>query len=133
LKEKQTIQALKLIVKEYKGHFGETIGELSEWAFSDDLFENNKELNSISLAVSPEPVQKRKYSKKIINHLIEKGYIQHKADRYYLTKSGFIEGSQGIFGKSLVFLNNNPGLAVVISSIALLISILALYVSYAKP
>lgn len=129
MKSDVAIKALKEVVLAYSADHGETIGELEAWSFNESIFQDNKKLSTLALKASPEPAQKGKYASKIINHLLSEGYARAHGGRYFLTKKGFDEGSIGYFKRVMNFLNENPGL---ISLLALIVSVVALYLSYTK-
>jgi hypothetical protein len=133
MKSRDLNKALRLIVSDYKETFGDSTGNLSTYRFSMSLINTNEKIKAICLSVSPEPIQKAKYLKRIFDHFVAEGYATEAGSNYELTKLGYEKGATGFLQRILEFLNKNPGLAIVISVVALLVSIGALFVSYFKP
>jgi hypothetical protein len=67
--------------------------------------------------------------KHAFRELSARGLVKiHDADRNYsLTEEGFAEASQGAFMSCLSFLNRNPGLAIGVSIISLIVAVIALF------
>ena len=62
---------------------------------------------------------------KAFDELVEHGYLEEREWGYSLTDSGLKHGTQGRIKKAINYLNHNPGLAIVISIISLVVSIFA--------
>lgn len=79
-----------------------------------DLFENDSSLSDL---------------KSVFRELADRGLVRiHGSDRNYsLTKKGAIKASEGLFRKAVKYLNANPGWAIVISTISLIISVVAYF------
>ncbi|MFT5521781.1 MAG: hypothetical protein ACI9IA_002386 [Enterobacterales bacterium] len=134
MKSRDLNKVLRLIVTDYKNTFGDSIGNLSTYRFGMSLIDTNERIKAICLSVSPEPIQKSKYLKRIFDHFVAEDYaIKDGNNNYVLTKIGYEKGGADFLQRTLEFLNKNPGLAIVISVVALFVSIGALCVSYFKP
>jgi hypothetical protein len=116
----------------YVANFGNSISNLSLWRF------NCMECVSI-------PELKKVYDKfdceqnnesmviDAFEELAAKGYLNKLDWGYNLSEVGLKLGLQGKVSLTLVFLNKNPGIAIIVSVLALSVSICALFLSWSKP
>lgn len=65
----------------------------------------------------------------IFDELEERGHLKKFGSEYYLTIKGYAEGTRSKAQKALNYLNANPGCSIVISIVAVIVSVIALFKS----
>lgn len=128
LDDKFLSQFLGQLVKIYQNRFGESQGHLNEFLFDHSITVNESALSALVEGRFNDNVSTGLES--LFNELEARQYIEVQANGdYALTISGYTLGSRGTLMKGLDFLNANPGLAILISVVSLVVSILALIAS----
>lgn len=115
---------LHYMLEAYRARHGTRMQHLDEFtifimddglrATVPDLYDNDSSLSEL---------------KSVFRELANRGLTRiHGSDRNYsLTEKGAIQASEGPFRKAVNYLNANPGWAIVISTISLIISALAYF------
>lgn len=126
------IRFLKVLCNIYIAKNGKIKSSLSKWTFSGLIWMDSK-----FEGILPEgnPNNKGDSLREIFSELEHLGYIRksNERNRYLLTEEGYLCGTEAYWQKQLNYLNRNPGLAIVVSFFALVVSIAALYISLEKP
>jgi hypothetical protein len=126
------VKFLKKLCDIYIKKHGRVKGSLSDWHFSDLIW---VEGDFDDVLPKGEPNIKGQALSKIYSELEHCGYIceENENHSYVLTEKGFVFGTESYWQKKLNYINKNLGLAVVISFLSLVVSIVALYFSMSKP
>lgn len=115
---------LRYLLQAYRARHGTRLQYLDEFtifimddglrATVPDLFGNDSSLFEL---------------KSIFRELANRGLVRiHGSDRNYsLTEKGALCASEGIFRKTVIYFNANPGWAIIISVISAIISVLAYF------
>lgn len=128
MNEKLVNEALKLLCKKYKADNGSSISNLARHKFSYDVFVDLDEKSKLSRKIQEDI----NLMGRIVDELDTQGNVVNKYDQFHLTEKGFKVGTENFLQKSIRYLNTNPGFAIVISFISLLVSLVALFVSSTK-
>lgn len=117
--------ALKMLCWKYVSDNKDSIANLSTYKFSYSVF--------VYLSGKPgwdkEIMEDGDLMGAIVDELESRGYVVQRSQFFYLTEKGLKAGTNNMFQKTMGWLNANPGLAIVISFISLVVSIAALYLS----
>jgi len=122
----------KAICKHYQKNYGGLVSDLKSWNFS---FVETATIPELSAVVEKyeSTSEDNDLVRRAFNELVVRGYLEEMDWGYCLTEVGLNIGTQNIFQRFIAFLNKNPGAAIIISMVSIVISLVALYVSYAKP
>tara|TARA_R110001592_G_scaffold325236_1_gene605089 strand:- start:1321 stop:1791 length:471 start_codon:yes stop_codon:yes gene_type:complete len=112
----------KSICRSYIKKFGGLVSQLKSWNFN---FADCVTIPEIKVVVDQYCTSSTidQMIPKAFEELVEQGYLEEREWGYSLTDSGLKHGSQGVIKKIINYLNQNPGLAIVISIISLVVSI----------
>ena len=121
----------KAICKYYVDNYGYSVSQLSSWKFSYCECVTIPELSTVVYKYDPDTLDETMLPN-ALDELKTLGYLTEFDVNFSLTELGLKNGTFSTLNKCLNFLNQNPGIAVIISLFSLLVSITALYVS-SKP
>ena len=116
----------------YVKHYGWSIGRLPEWKFN---FVETATLKEIREAIKKYDIDNSDENPvpDAFKELVAKGYLNALEWGFNLTEEGLRSGTRNVFASILLFLNKNPGVSIIISMIALVVSIVAVLISINKP
>ena len=134
-KKKIGEEYLVALCKHYVANYGHAVHALEDWRFHFVEGSTVPELQAVCKKYSDE--DEGGYVAESFKELAAKGLLIEQEWGFCLSTEGFEEGTRGRMGRILKYLNKNPGLAIVISGVisglALLVSVIALYFSVRKP
>lgn len=125
--KKQLKNIIVYLHKDYSEMYGKNVSKLSDYSLSI--------LDSGLKSAVPQLYDKNDTdllrAKEAFKELAYGGYIDILGNyrNIRLTEKGYQEASMGFFKKALLFVNKNPGLAIIISLLSLAVSIIALFKS----
>lgn len=128
--QKLVHKILKALCSEYQKNCGDSFGNLHLHKF--DYFVFAEESISPLVAEYTPKDEASEIIEWLVDELVALGYVTKNGSEFWLTKEGFETGTKTFFKKLIDRLNRNPGLALIVSFSALLVSIAALYISYVK-
>lgn len=122
--EKRQKKIINCLYKSYISRHGRSISKLQQHS----LFILDKKLECAVPEMFSEGDTELKSVKDAFQELQHKGYVQVLGNnrQIRLTEKGYLFASENWFQKALIFLNKNPGVAILISAISLILSIIAL-------
>ena len=126
-------ELLRLFCREFIAINGQAIHKLPEWKFSYTAMVQRPENHEWLNRKCPVEGDQGKFVQIIFDDLVARGYFKEEAVQYWLTQEGFERGTETQAQKFLRHLNSNPGMAIIVSLLSLVISAGALYVAYTKP
>lgn len=120
------------ICQHFQAEYGGLVSKLESWRFNYVETATIPRLKRVIDKYDPDSKNESLVSD-TFSELVTKGYLEEKDWGFCLTEKGYLEGTQSIYRKVIVYFNENPGWAIVVSIIALIVSVAALYVVYTKP
>lgn len=131
MNQKLVHDSLKLLCKKYKEDCGDSFSSLNSYRFDYFFFGSGYGLPLVAKIIDEEP--NSEIMGWIVDELQAKGFVAKVDSEFYLTQDGYIQGTKTLFPRLLAILNKNPGIAIIMSSIALIVSIGTLYLRYIEP
>lgn len=132
ISERQIDLFSTVLARRYTEVYGASVSKLKEWTFSTELLIEEDELFEEFNSIGTE-LEFHERILLIFDELEERGIIEEMGSTTYrLTPSGLSRGKAGKTTKVIDYLNKNPGINTGIALLALLVSLIALYVSFTK-
>ncbi|MUK45868.1 hypothetical protein GNP79_19270 [Aliivibrio fischeri] len=116
-------KVLRLICADYELNKKTNSATLKSYEFDSFIFSNNefaKLLDDNDLLTEIDVV---------LNVLEANDFITSSFEVFHLTELGYEVGTTNVIKRTIKWLNSNPGIALIISVLSLIVSILALYFS----
>lgn len=124
---------VKILFRRYTSIYGDSIARLSDWVITPASIADDYELVDTFFEFG-EGLEDHERLELILDELFQRGYIKKKGDiSYCLTEVAAKHAKRGRVDKFVEFFNVNPGINTLIAGAALLVSCLALYISFTKP
>lgn len=122
----------KGICRYYVEYYGLSIGKLPEWTFHFVEAATLKEIREAIEKYDIDNIDGNTLAD-AFDELVAKGFLKRLDWGFNLTEEGLRAGTRNVFSTILLFLNKNSGISILVSAIALVVSIAALLISVNKP
>lgn len=119
------LKLLRLIYEDYLEEHGEGVRKLGQ--FGVLITAHDMYIPRMPELMEVEGTLARPLFSDVLSELKTQGYLRwDEASKYYLTTEGYNFVRKGLYGRFVDYLNRNPGLAIPISVVSLLLSVLAI-------
>lgn len=128
--QKVALKALKYMCKEYNSNVGKSLSKIDSYSFDYFFFSEGLGHQIVKKEYDKNPAST--LMSDIVSELVSLGYVQDWQTEFCLTEKGYKFGTRSVYMKFLQFLNNNPGISILLSFLAFIVSLISLYVSFNK-
>lgn len=134
IERKKIRHFLRLLCEVYLSQFGDSRRNLAGWKFSYTIVDQHKTLSDFVKNEVEKEVLEGKYVALMFEELKCRGFLDGAVNNQFsLSEVGYKTGTDNLTDITIGYLNQNPGIATIISILAFLVSVIALVVAYAKP
>lgn len=124
---------IKNFYRKYKHDYGSSLSRLDNWKISPTLIAEDQELIDLFFTFG-NGLETHEQCELIFDELCERKLIKKCGDiEYALTAAGVARAKQGSLSKFIEYFNINPGINTLVSIVAFLVSVVALYISIKNP